>query len=88
MAWEIVLISSSQWVFIIFGSISLLCGLWSLLLLPDLPSTAKFLSPRERAVACQRVAANRQGVKNRHFKMHQVRQDALDPQTWMLFFMA
>ena len=77
-----------RYVFVIFGALSVLCGIFSLLLLPNLPSTAKFLSPQERSVACQRVAVNRQGVKNRHFKWYQVRQAALDPKSWLLFLIA
>jgi MFS family permease len=79
-----------QWmyVFIIFGSCSIVMGIVTLLFLPDLPSTAKFLTERERAVAVDRVAANRQGVKNKHFKTYQVWQTAQDPKTWILFIMA
>lgn len=77
-----------MYVFIIFGAVSVATGIWSLLVLPDLPSTARFLTERERAIAVERVAANRQGVKNRHFKWYQVKQAALDPKTWLLFVMA
>lgn len=79
-----------QWmyVFLIFGSFSLLAGLWSLLVLPDSPSTCKFLNERERAIAVERVAENRQGVKNHHFKKSQVIQTLYDPKTWTLFIMA
>ncbi|TVY73559.1 putative transporter, partial [Lachnellula suecica] len=39
-----------QWmyVFLIFGAISIFWGIVSLLILPDLPSTARFLTPHER----------------------------------------
>jgi len=56
--------------------------------LPDLPSTAKFLTPRERLIAVNRVAANRQGVKNHHFSKHQAIQTFKDPKTYILFIMA
>ncbi|EOD46336.1 putative mfs general substrate transporter protein [Neofusicoccum parvum UCRNP2] len=77
-----------QYVFIIFGAVSIAWGVVSLLVLPDLPSTAKFLTERERAVAVERVASNRQGVKNQHFKREQAAQFARDPKTWILFVMA
>ena len=77
-----------MYVFIIFGALSLVAGLATLLILPDLPSTAKFLTQRERAVAVERVAANRQGVKNHNFKMDQVWQTLGDPKTWILFILA
>ena len=76
-----------QWmyVFLIFGSFSLVAGIWSLLVLPDSPSTCKFLAERERAVAIERVAENRQGVKNHRFKKYQMWQILQDPNTWILF---
>lgn len=77
-----------QYVFLIFGSISVAWGIISLLVLPDLPATAKFLNPREKAIAIEHVSRNRQGVKNRHFKKHQAIQTVTDPKTWILFIMA
>ncbi|KAJ5150888.1 MFS general substrate transporter [Penicillium canariense] len=77
-----------MYVFLIFGTFSIVTGIFALWLLPDLPSTAKFLSERERIIAVERVAINRQGVKNPKFKWYQVWQAARDPKTWLLFIMA
>ena len=80
-----------QWmyVFIIFGSVSFAWGVLFLVFMPDLPSTAtRFLSPREAVVAVERVATNRQGIKNQHFKRYQLWQTLRDPKTWILFVMA
>lgn len=77
-----------MYVFLIFGAFSIVTGIFALWLLPDLPSTAKFLSERERAIAVDRVAINRQGVKSHKFKGYQVWQAAQDPKTWLLFVMA
>jgi MFS family permease len=77
-----------MYVFIIFGALSLIAGIATLFFLPDLPSTAKFLTQRERAVAVERVAANRQGVKNHNFKVDQLWQTLADPKTWILFILA
>ncbi|KAH8819379.1 major facilitator superfamily domain-containing protein [Xylogone sp. PMI_703] len=79
-----------QWmyVFLIFGSISLAWGVVFILFMPDLPSNARFLTERERIVAVERVARNRQGIKNHHFKKYQVWQAIQDPKTWILFVMA
>ncbi|KAB5542548.1 MFS allantoate transporter-like protein [Coniochaeta sp. 2T2.1] len=79
-----------QWmyVFLIFGSVSFAWGVVFLLFMPDLPSTARFLSKREAAVAVERVASNRQGVKNHHFKKYQMWQTLRDPKTWILFVMS
>ncbi|KAF2025099.1 MFS transporter [Setomelanomma holmii] len=77
-----------MYVFLIFGSASTVMGIATLLFLPDLPTTAKFLSERERVVAVERVSGNRQGVKNSHFKKYQAWQTVKDPKTWILFVMA
>jgi MFS family permease len=77
-----------MYVFLIFGAFSVVTGIFALWLLPDLPSTAKFLSERERAIAVDRVAINQQGVKSPKFKWYQVWQAARDPKTWLLFIMA
>lgn len=79
-----------QWmyIFLIFGSVSLAAGIWALLMLPDAPSTCKFLTESERETAVERVAENRQGVKNKKFRVEQLWQTVYDPKTWMLFVMA
>lgn len=77
-----------MYVFFLFGAISIVAGLVALVVLPDLPSTAKFLNERERVVAVERVSGNRQGVKNQHFKKNQAYQVLIDPKTWILFTMA
>jgi len=61
-----------QYVFLIFGAISIVWGVLFLIFMPDLPSTARFLTERERVVAVERVAANKQGVKNYNFKTYQM----------------
>jgi MFS family permease len=77
-----------MYVFLIFGAASTLMGIVTLLFLPDLPTTAPFLTPRERIIAVDRVSSNRQGVKNSHFKKYQAWQTLRDPKTWILFVMA
>jgi MFS family permease len=77
-----------MYVFLIFGSASTAMGIITLLFLPDLPTTAKFLSQREQNIAVERVSANRQGIKNKHFKTYQAWQTLYDPKTWLLFVMA
>ncbi|KAL1845298.1 hypothetical protein VTK73DRAFT_718 [Phialemonium thermophilum] len=77
-----------MYVFLIFGAISIAWGVVFTVFMPDLPSSARFLSEDDRVVAVERVAANRQGVKNRHFKRYQVWQTFRDPKTWILFVMA
>ncbi|KAI1444938.1 MFS general substrate transporter [Annulohypoxylon stygium] len=77
-----------MYIFLIFGAISLAWGTIFLIFMPDLPSTARFLDERQKIVAVERVAMNRQGVKNHHFKTYQMWQCFADPKTWILFIMA
>ncbi|KAI1326622.1 MFS general substrate transporter [Xylariaceae sp. FL0255] len=77
-----------QYIFLIFGAISIAWGVAFIILMPDLPTTARFLNARQRLLAVERVAQNRQGVKNQHFKSYQVWQCLKDPKTWILFVMA
>lgn len=77
-----------MYVFLIFRSASTVMGIITLLFLPNLPTTAKFLTPSERVIAVERVAGNQQGVKNSHFKTYQAWQTLYDPKTWILFVMA
>lgn len=81
-------IAKWMYVFLIFGACSIVLGIASLIWLPDLPSTAKFLTEHERCIAVERVAANRSGVKNSHFKKYQAWQTFYDPKTYILFIMA
>ncbi|PGG96534.1 hypothetical protein AJ79_09552 [Helicocarpus griseus UAMH5409] len=76
-----------MYVFIIFGAISFAVSVLSLIFLSDLPSTATFLSERERMIAIDRVAENKQAVKTHHFKSYQAWQAVRDPKTWLLFVM-
>jgi len=44
------------YVFLIFGGISVAAGILSFFVLPDVPATARFLNPRERTIATDRVS--------------------------------
>lgn len=77
-----------MYIFLIFGSVSLVAGTWALIMLPDAPGTCKFLAESEREVAVERVAGNRQGVKHKKFRVEQLWQTLYDPKTWILFVMA
>lgn len=77
-----------MYIFIIFGAISIAWGIISMIFLPDGPSNARFLTHHERAIAVERVAANKAGVKTHRFKPYQAIQTLRDPKTWILFIMA
>ncbi|KAF3389439.1 hypothetical protein F1880_003412 [Penicillium rolfsii] len=75
-----------QWMFIIFGALTVLIGVSLWWLLPDTPLTCRWLSDRERVIAVQRLKDNRTGVKNTHHKKDQVMETLSDYRVWMLLF--
>ncbi|KAJ4168957.1 hypothetical protein NW754_010889 [Fusarium falciforme] len=77
-------ISPWQILFIIFGSVTMLWGLCLLWLIPDHPTTARFLSPEQREKAVIRVATNMSSVKNDTFKMYQLLEGLADIKMWLL----
>lgn len=77
-----------MYVFLVFGAISITWAVMFLFFMPDLPSSARFLNEHEKVVAVERVAANRQGVKNSKFKKYQMWQTVRDPKTYILLIMA
>lgn len=58
-------------IFYIVGGATCLWAFVVLFFLPDNPSTARFLSPRERIIAVSRVATNESGIKNKHLDKKQ-----------------
>ncbi|KAJ6000335.1 hypothetical protein N7481_000744 [Penicillium waksmanii] len=73
-----------QWMFIIFGALTVLIGSGLWWLLPDSPIKCTWLSERERVIAVQRLKDNRTGVKNSEHKKDQVIEALTDYRVWML----
>jgi MFS family permease len=73
-----------QYLFIVLGAITSAWGILMLFLLPDSPSTARFLTPDERTAAVERVRENRTAVSTGEFKMSQAMEAFRDPQAWLL----
>ncbi|KAJ5618838.1 Major facilitator superfamily domain general substrate transporter [Penicillium lagena] len=74
-----------QYLFLIFGPITMLWGIFLFFVMPSSPMTAWFLTPRERKIAVMRVLQNHVGLHNRQYKLYQVKECFCDPQVWMLF---
>lgn len=62
----------------------MLIGISLYWLLPDSPTTARFLNERQRYIAVQRVKKNQTGIKNRTHKRYQVWEAFKDYKVWML----
>ncbi len=75
-----------QLLFLVIGLSTAAAGIIFLWLMPDSQLNARFLTPRERVLAVERIRANQQGVGNRHFKAYQLREALADPVVWAFVF--
>jgi ACS family tartrate transporter-like MFS transporter len=71
-------LSGWQWMLILEGIPSLLCGLAALWVLPDGPAKAKWLSAEEKQIVAARLAAEPPGA------LHGFKQMLLDVRIWLL----
>lgn len=55
-----------------------------LLLLPDTPSTARWLTTEQRELAVDRIRSNQTGMKDNHYKWGQVWEALTDIKVWLL----
>ncbi|KIA75774.1 pantothenate transporter [Aspergillus ustus] len=78
-------LSRWQYLYLIFGPITMVWGVFLFFAMPASPMTAWFLTAREREIAVARVLQNHTGVKNREYKKYQVIECLRDPQVWMMF---
>ncbi|PKS04982.1 hypothetical protein jhhlp_008348 [Lomentospora prolificans] len=73
---------SWQWLFLVYGIISVFFGLWVGWWMPDSPMRAKCFTEQEKMEMVERVRDNQTGLQNRKFKWYQFREGLLDPQVW------
>lgn len=75
-----------QYLFLLNGSISMAWSIFAIVYMPSDPMDATFLNAEEKHQAVQRLAENKTGIVNKHFKTDQAKEAVLDPKTWLLFF--
>lgn len=76
-------IAAWRWIFLLLGLCSIVSAVLNYLYLPDKPSTCRWLTPRQRAVAVIRMAESQAGIKNHIFRPYQIKEALLDPKCWM-----
>lgn len=81
---EFLLIKHHQWLFIIFGIVTLAWAGVLLWYLPDTPSTARFLTESERVKAVDRIRSNQTGLKESKFVWKQAIEAMTDLKVWLL----
>ncbi|RDW90077.1 putative MFS allantoate transporter [Aspergillus mulundensis] len=64
-------LESWKLIFLVIGLLNLVTAILFLWFIPDSPSSAKFLTHRQRIIAVQRVSENMIGVKTKEFKFRQ-----------------
>lgn len=70
--------------FVVLGCITVLIGFITILLLPDTPMKAHFLSDSEKIALLKHVAMNQTGIQNKKVKPRQVLEVFTDIQLWLL----
>ncbi|KAI0649693.1 MFS general substrate transporter [Trametes meyenii] len=74
-----------SWIFILEGIVTVLVGLVALLVFVDLPDSARFLSPDERAYVIYRKKYDNSSVgEEEHFEVRHILEGVLDWQVWAL----
>ncbi|KDQ56844.1 hypothetical protein JAAARDRAFT_158072 [Jaapia argillacea MUCL 33604] len=74
-----------QVIFLFIGLLTVVCSFVVLLVLPDSPVKARFLSHEEKIVALERLRANNQGTEAKVWKWAHVWDLLLDPKTYLWF---
>ncbi|GAB1196565.1 major facilitator superfamily domain-containing protein [Aspergillus pseudonomiae] len=75
-------IHSWQAIFIAYGCLSVLWGLFVLYWMPDSPMRAKCFTEEEKHLMVERVRANQTGMQNKQFRSYQMWEAFRDPQMW------
>ncbi|KAF7376545.1 hypothetical protein MSAN_00070600 [Mycena sanguinolenta] len=76
-----------QIIFLFTGLITVAYSAVVYLVLPDSPTTARFLTHEEKILVVERLRANNTGTETKTWKWAQVRECLFDPKTWFWFCM-
>ncbi|KAL0061392.1 hypothetical protein AAF712_011793 [Marasmius tenuissimus] len=76
-----------QTIFLFIGLLTVVCSPVVVLVLPDSPTKARFLTPDEKVVALERLRANNQGTESKEWKWEQVWELLLDVKTYLWFLL-
>jgi MFS family permease len=70
--------------FITLGCLTVAIGLATLLLIPDTPMQAKWLTDAEKVALLKHVSVNRTGIQSRTFQPRQILEALTDPQLYLM----
>ena len=74
-----------QIIFLFCGLLTIIYSVFVLVLMPDSPMEAKYLTEREKVVATERLRANQMGVASRKWRWDHVWETMIDLKTWCWF---
>lgn len=81
-------IESWQIFFLVLGCITILFGVYMYIVLPNNPTSAKFLTEDEKLAVLEHIRVNQTGTETKTFKKKQIYEILLhDKHTWPLFFL-
>ncbi|KAJ5118239.1 hypothetical protein N7526_009876 [Penicillium atrosanguineum] len=75
-------LKSWQALFLSYGCLSVLWGLFVIWWMPDSPMRAKCFSEEDKHLMIERLRTNQTGIQNKQFRSYQVWEALRDPQTW------
>ncbi|SMR63771.1 unnamed protein product [Zymoseptoria tritici ST99CH_1A5] len=75
-------LESWQAIFITYGVVSVLWGVFVICWLPDSPMRAKCFSEEDKHLMVERVRSNQTGLQNKKFRVEQMKEAFLDLQCW------
>ncbi|CUM66640.1 uncharacterized protein PRCAT00004314001 [Priceomyces carsonii] len=78
--------TSWRLLYVILGVITIALGFLFLLIVPDNPTKAWFLSKEEKLLVVERIRSNKQGFGNSKFKWYQAKEVVKDVRTYIYFF--
>jgi len=73
---------------VIYTALTLLIGTWFLIVFPDSPVKARFLTEEEKSKAVKRVQSNQSGTETKVWKHEQFIEALKDVKTWLFFLFA
>ena len=75
-------IKSWQALFLAYGCLSVLWGLFVIFWMPDSPMRAKCFTEEDKHLMVERLRSNQTGIQNKEFRAYQMWEALRDPQTW------
>lgn len=73
---------SWQAIFIAYGTLSVLWGIFVIWWLPDSPMRAKCFTEEDKHLMVERVRSNQTGLQNKKFRPEQMKEALMDVQCW------